>query len=141
MIYELRCSGGSSGDPMPSNQASQFLLALHPAFREFDNPLSDLVDELSIAGTAAQVQIVYEEESLPLIVTLSQEQALFSLKMGVFGEEARQRISAVLDFVFAFATRFSQEIFDTQLNRKIIESERVVVLEQVVAKFEQVLDF
>jgi hypothetical protein len=142
MIYELRCSGGPSGGPMFSVDASQFLLALHPSFREFDtNPLSDLADELSLEGNAAQLQVVFEDEALPLTVTLSAGQALFSVKMGVFGDEARQRIAKVLDFAFAFASHFSQEVFDTQLNRKITKAERDAVLVQVAATFDQMLDF
>jgi hypothetical protein len=142
MIYELRCRGGSSGSPMFSGEATQFLLALHPAFREFDtNPLDELVDELSLEANAAQVQVVFEGESLPLTVTMSSGLALFSVNMGVFGDEARERLAAVLDFAFAFAARFSQEVFDTQLNRLITKDERDVVLVQVAAKFEQMLDF
>jgi hypothetical protein len=142
MVYELRCTGGQSKEPSFCHEASQFLVGLDPSLKEFDaNPLSDLVDELSFEGAAVQVQVVYEGEQLPLVITLTVGQALFSVKMGVFGEEARQRVSKTLTFAFALSKKFGLEIFDAQLERDITKEEQGKLEAEVAARFDQSLDF
>lgn len=142
MVYELRCTGGQSSSLLFCTEASKLLVGLDPALKEFDaNPLSDLVDELSFEGSAMQTQLVYEGEWLPLIITLTTGQALLSVKMGVFGEEAQKRVSAVLSFAFALSDKFQLDVFDATLDRVITKDEQGKVTAEVVARFDSSLDY
>lgn len=143
MIYELRFSGGKSSAPTFCEEACAFLTSLHPSFQVFDpNPLSDLADELSVDGGLSQlIQVVYEDPNLPLVISLSLGQATATVKMGVFGEAAQQRVSQTLQYAFAFADHFGLTVTDPQLGREIKAAELTALLPQIVTKFDQMLDF